>query len=189
MGGTLDSSENGYTGDTCLGIKLCENPNVGNLLACRLNFKNSKIHLNSQVVMESKNNNYDIEIISKLLHKTTGANIIFGEITVDMQNDSEYLLRLCETLHRGDSQILAYARATKTTLLTCDKGLAAAARFCGVNVVNPDTLPCDAIAKKVKKSKFQRIVKKTIAKPSQTKQKVKSFVLKPGQKIIWRSFN
>ena len=189
MGDTLAGSKNGYTCDTNVGIKFCETPNLGNLLTCRLNFKDSEIHLNSQVVIETEKNNYDIELISKLLHKSTGANIIFGEITDDMQNDSEYLLRFCETLHHGDSQILAYARATKTTLITCDKGLVTAARFCGVNVVNPSILPCHEITKKVTKSKFHRIIKKTLAKPSQTKQKVKLFVLKPGQKIIWRSFN
>jgi hypothetical protein len=187
--GDLNRSKNGYTFDTNIGIKLCETPNLGNLLSCRLNFKDSEIHLNSQVVTETERNNYDIEIISKLLHKATGAKIIFGEITDDMQDDSEYLLTLCETLHPGDNQILAYTRATKTTLITCDKGLATAASICGVNVVNPSILPCDEIAKKVTKSKFHRIVKKTLAKPSQTKQKVKLFVLKPGQKIIWRSFN
>ena len=179
----------GYTIDTNIGIKLCETPNLGNLLACRLNFKDSEIHLNSQVVIETERTHYDIELISKSLHKVTGANIIFGEITVDMQNDSDYLLRFCETLHCGDSQILAYARATKTTLITCDNGLATAARFCGVKVVTPSTLLCDAVHKKIKKSKFHRIVKKTIAKPIQTKKKIESFVLKPGQKIIWRSFN
>jgi len=185
----LNRSNNAYTVDTNIGIKLCETPNLGNLLACRLNFKDSEIHLNSQVVLETKRTNYDIELISKSLHKFTGADIIFGKITEDMQNDSDYLLRFCETLHCGDSQILAYARATKTTLITCDNGLATAARFCGVNVVTPSTLLCDAVHKKIKKSKFHRIVKKTLAKPSQAKQKVKSFVLKPGQKIIWRSFN
>ena len=88
--------------------------------------------------------------ISKKITSSTGANVVFGSITDDMENDAEYLLALCETLHAGDSQILAYARATKTTLITCDKGLAAAAKFCGVNVVNPDTLPCDQITNKVK---------------------------------------
>ena len=189
MQDTLVGSKNGFTLDTCVGIKICEIPNLGALLSCRLNFKNSVIHLNSQMILESKNNNYDINLISKQITSSTGANVVFGCITDDMENDSEYLLMLCETLHRGDSQILAYARATETTLITCDKGLATAAKFCGVNVVNPDTLPCDQITEKVKKSKFHRIVQNAISKPLKVQNKVKLFTLKPGQKIVWRSFN
>ena len=139
--------------------------------------------------LDDLNNYYDINLISKKITSSTGANVVFGSITDDMENDAEYLLALCETLHAGDSQILAYARATKTTLITCDKGLAAAAKFCGVNVVNPDTLPCDQITKKIKKSKFNLTVKNIISKPLRVQNKVKSFTLKPGQKIIWRTFN
>jgi hypothetical protein len=189
MEDTLAGSKNGFTLDTCVGIKICDIPNLGNLLACRLNFKDSEIHFCSQMISESKNNYYDINLISKKITSSTGANVVFGSITDDMENDAEYLLALCETLHAGDSQILAYARATKTTLITCDKGLAAAAKFCGVNVVNPDTLPCDQITKKVKKSKFNLTVKNIISKPLRVQNKVKSFTLKPGQKIIWRTFN
>ena len=44
MEDTLTGSKNGFTLDTCVGIKICDIPNLGNLLACRLNFKDSKIH-------------------------------------------------------------------------------------------------------------------------------------------------
>ena len=189
MDDTLYGSKNGFTLDTCVGIKICDIPNLGNLLACRLNFKNSEIHFCSQMILESKHNYYDINLISKKITSSTGANVVVGSITDDMQDDAEYLLTLCETLHAGDSQILAYARATKTILLTCDKGLATAAKFCGVNVVNPDTLPCDQITKKVKKSKFNQTVKNIISQPLRAQNKIKLFTLKPGQKIIWRTFN
>ena len=65
MEDTLAGSKNGFTLDTCVGIKICDIPNLGNLLACRLNFKDSEIHFCSQMISESKNNYYDINLISK----------------------------------------------------------------------------------------------------------------------------
>jgi len=180
-------SENGFTFDTCVGIKMCETPNLGSLLACRVNFENSQIHLSSQTLSEAQRLGLDVETISDHIQKSTGATIICGKITDEMYDDAYYLERKCPTLHSGDSQILAYARATGTTLITCDRGLVEAARLSGTPVVNPDLLPCDQIARNVN-SKYRRIVRKAIAKPSVVKQKVKSFALKPGQKIIWRSF-
>jgi hypothetical protein len=103
-----------------------------------------------------------------------------------MYDDAYYLEGVCPTLHSGDSQILAYVRATGTTLITCDRGLAQAAMLCGVSVINPDLLPCDQITRK---SKYSSIVRKVIRKPQIVKQKVKKFTLKKGQKIVWRTFN
>ena len=187
MVGNIKGSQNGYTFDTCVGIKICENPNIGNLLACRVNFENSSIHLSSQTVSEVGKLGRDIDHISKQVQSAIGANIISGCITSDMQDDADHLESVCPTLHTGDSQILAYARATGTTLVTCDRGLEEAASLSGVKVINPDLLPCDALAKKTK-SRFHGMVKKVIAKPVVAKQKVKSFALKPGKKIIWRTF-
>jgi hypothetical protein len=180
--------EKNFTFDTCVGIKICENQNLGNLLACRVDFKDSQIHLSSQSIFEAQRLGYDIESISKQIQNTTGAKIVFGKITDTMYDDAHYLESVCPTLHSGDSQILAYARATGTTLITCDRCLVTAAKLSGVNVLNPDLLPCDQIAKNTK-SKYSIIVKKAISKPQIVKQKVKSQLLKPGKKIIWRSFN
>ena len=188
MVGNIKGSQNGLTFDTCVGIKICENPNIGNLLECRVNFENSDIHLSSQTVFEVKRLGHDIDHISKQIQSTIGANIISGYITNDMQNDANYLESVCPTLHTGDSQILAYARATGTTLITCDRGLIEAASSTGIQVVNPDLLPCTALTKKVTKSIFHGMVRKVVAKPKITKRKAKSFALKPGKKIIWRSF-
>ena len=188
MVGNIKGSQNGFTFDTCVGIKVCENPNLGSLLACRVNFENSDIHLSSQSIFEAKRLGYDVNSVSKQIKSTIGVNVISGYITDDMQNDADYLESVCPTLHRGDSQILAYARATGTTLITCDRGLAEAAKLSGAKVVNPDLLPCDKFGNDVK-SKINKIIKQVIVKPVVAKQKVKSFALKPGQKIIWRSFN
>ena len=181
-------SENGFTFDTCVGVKIFENPNFCSLLACHADFEDSKIHLSSQSVCEIHRLGHAAEAISKIIEHSTGAKIIFGKITSQMYDDAFYLESICPTLHSGDSQILAYARATGTTLITCDRGLVEAANISGVKVMNPDLLPCDQIAKNVK-SKYSGIVRKAIAKPKVVKQKVKSQLLKPGKKIIWRSFN
>lgn len=186
MSETISRSQNGFTFDTCVGIKICENSNLGNLLNCRMNFKNSKIHLSSQTFFEAKRLGYDITIVSKQIQNTIGASVIRGFITDDMRNDAEYLETVCPKLHVGDSQILAYARATGTTLITCDRGLEESAILSGVDVINPDLLPYN---KFVNKSKSNIIIKKVITKSTTTKQNVKSFLLKPGKKIIWRSFN
>ena len=180
------SNEHNRTFDTCVGIKICENPNLGNLLFCRMNFENSTIHLSSQTILEANRLGYDMDSVIKQIKKFTGAKIILGTITSEMVQDAAYLETIYPTLHNGDSQILAYARATNTTLVTCDKGLAEAAILSGTKVVNPELLPCEKIG--LRKSKMQKIVDKAIRKPSEVKQKVKSLALKPGQKIVWRSF-
>jgi hypothetical protein len=180
------SNKHNYTFDTCVGIKICENVNVGNLLSCRINFESSTIHISSQSVFEATRLGYDVDSVSKQIKESIGANVVFGSITNSMVQDAKYLESKCSTLHEGDSEILAYARATATTLVTCDKGLATAAELSGTSVVNPDILPCDKIG--LGKSKIQKIVDKAIRKPAVIKKRAKSLLLKPGQKIVWRSF-
>lgn len=172
MVGNIKGSQNGFTFDTCVGIKIYENLNLGDLLTCRVNFKNSDIHLSSQTIFEAKRLGYDVDSVSKQIKSTIGVNVISGYVTDDMRDDADYLESVCRTLHSGDSQILAYARATGTTLITCDRGLAEAARFSGTKVVNPDLLPCEVFVKNTK-SKLHRFAKKAIAKPVIAKQKVK----------------
>jgi len=180
------SNKHNYTLDTCVGIKICENANVGDLLSCRVDFESSTVHISSQTVFEATRLGYDVDFISKQIKELIGARVIFGSITSSLNQDAKYLETKCPTLHDGDSEILAYAMATNTTLITCDRGLAQAASLCGTNVVNPDILPCEKMG--LSKSKMQKTVDKAIRKPFETKQKVKSLVLKPGQKIVWMSF-
>ena len=180
------SNKHNYTFDTCVGIKIYENPNVGDLLSCRINFEESEIHLSSQTSLELHQLEYDVDNVSKQLNESIGVKVVFGQITSSMIQDAKYLETKCPTLHAGDSEILAYARATDTVLVTCDKGLAEAATLSGTKVINPNLLPYDKIG--LAKSKTQMIIDKTIRKPREVKQKIKSFTLKPGQKIFWRSF-
>ena len=165
-------TKNDFTFDTCVAIKIFGNPNISNLLSCRLNLKDSKIHLTSQTVFEIKKLGYDFEHISKYIQQTIGVSIITGYITEDMENDAEYLESMCPTLHFGDSQVLAYSRATGTKLVTCDRGLAEAARISNVDVVNPDLLHCNEFAANGRRSRLRGNVSKWISRPLQTKQKV-----------------
>ena len=201
MENEINGSENGFTFDTCVVIEMLKNPNVGGLLVCRLNFENSDIHLCTQTIIEAERLGYDTVFISKQIQSITRTNVIIGSVTNDMQNDAKRLEKTCSDLHNGDSQILAYAKATETTLVTRDRGLAKSAAQSGVVAINPDLLACDEIAKNsrysrtvkkaklvAKKTRVHKIIKKANEKLD-TKNKVESLILKPGEKIIWRSFN
>jgi hypothetical protein len=165
-------TKNNFTFDTCVAIKIFENPNMSNFLSCRLNLKGSKIHLTSQTVFEVKNIGYDFEKISKYIQQTIGVSIITGHITADMENDAEYLESICHTLHFGDSQVLAYSRSTGTILITCDRGLAEAARTSHTHVVNPDLLHCNEFVTNRGRSKLRGNVGKWFSRQSHAKQKV-----------------
>ena len=164
---------NGHTLDTCVAIKIFKNPNLGIFLLYHLNLKSSKIHLTSQTVFEVKKLGYDFEQILKNIEQIIGVNVVIGYITDDMENDAEYLENICPSLHFGDSQILAYSRATNTTLITCDRGLTEAAQISNVNFANPDLLHFNDFERNVKKSRLCTNIRKTFLTPYQEKCKVK----------------
>lgn len=169
----LKENEDGHTLDTCGAIKIFENPNMASLLLCRLDLKGSQIHLTSQTVFELKKLGYDFEQIAKHIQQTVGAAIIVGDITQDMENDAEYLETVCPTLHFGDSQILAYSKATGTKLITCDRGLAEAARISNIRVVNPDLLHCNEFVANRRRSRLRGNIGRWFSKPLQSRQKVR----------------
>ena len=176
-----------YTLDTNVIINLYENPNLGGLLLCRTDFGNTTIHVNTQTEMEATRLGHNVDDMLEQIEKSTGAKIIVGPITPSMRNDAKYLETVCPTLHPGDSDILAYVRATGTKLITCDRGLAEAALLSDTPVVNPDLLPCDKIARNTK-SNYGEIIKKIIKKPAVIPTKTKSFILEPGKKLVWNTF-
>lgn len=185
--GNWDRKNNRFVLDTCVAIKLCENPNIGHLLNCRINFDGSIVYLSSQTIQELKKLGLDHLQIYNQVKSSLGAEVVFNEITDDMEFDSQYLQTQFPTLHVGDSQILAFTRTKFSTLITCDKGLAIAARQSSTPVINPDILPCDQITRKTK-SKWIKAVKHAINQPSKFSMKAKTVALKPSQKIIWRAF-
>ena len=197
----ITGNEKNYTLDTCVIIKICENPNIGNLLSCRINFHDSKVFINSQTVYEAKKHGYSFENVYQSLRDTLGTKVVYEEISENLKNYADVLESLHPTLHAGDAEILAFAQSKHSVLLSCDKGFLIAAKRIGVKFVNPDILPCDVIAKKVK-TRYYRVVKNSLKENSQTKNnlkhdtfikktvndKTKSSVNKPIKKIVWSSF-
>jgi len=177
-------SGNGFTLDTCVVIKICENPNIANLLACRINFENSPVYLNSQTAYELQKHGYGLDQVYTILRTTLRTTIIYERITDEIKNHASYLQSICPTLHTGDAEILAFSKAKSTILVSCDKGLLEAAKSVKTEFVNPDILPCDEIAKKTK-TKFYGVIKNAVkTSPSQ----IKLVANKPTKKILWRSF-
>lgn len=129
-----------YTFDTCAGIKIYTNANVGNLLSCRINFESSIIHIPSQTIMEAYQLGCAVDAVTKQIKDLIGAKIVFGHVTSQMIQDAKYLETKYLTLHDPDSKILAYAKATDSTLVTCDQGFAKAAILSGTETINPDLL-------------------------------------------------
>ena len=148
-GPEMNRSQNGFTLDTCVVINILKNPTKGAKTTCRLNFENSDIHICSQVIFEAKEQRQGYAIDFKEIQSIIKAKIIIGSVTNDMQKDAKRLEKACSTLHKGDSQILAYARATGTTLVTCDQDFEKAAIKSNTRVINPDRVITEGIKKEM----------------------------------------
>ncbi|RNJ79581.1 MAG: hypothetical protein D9C04_04190 [Nitrosopumilus sp. B06] len=184
MQGKHNGSPNNYTFDTCIGIKMCENPNFGSLLKCRLGFDDSTVHLCTQTILEANNLKYDSKEFFRLIKSVFGASTVEGKVTDEMKCRAVHLEKTHHKLHYGDNYILAYAEATGTILVTCDRGLASAAESIGVTTINPDLIATDVIGRGVR-SRFHKTVKNAIKK--QSARQIGRLV--QDKKIIWRSFN
>ena len=181
-------SQTRFTLDTCVGRKAYENPNYLDMLKTLVDLEKSKVSFTTVSVYEiEKRASYHFDAAKENLESSLGIKISVGKITFKISVLAEKLLENHELLHIPDNQILAYAISTDSVLVTCDKDLVRVAQQLGHKVLNADKLCTDTFVKV--KSKYHNIVKKAIAKPSVVKQKVKSFALKPGQKIVWRAFN
>ncbi len=140
---TMIKSETGFTLDTCAIIRICENRNVAAMLACRIDFENSPVYLNSMTVYEAGKKGLDKNAITSILKDRLGASVLYEPVTAGMNSAAMVLECHHSTLHYGDSQILAFSISKSTLLITRDKGLITAAIEAGSNAVNPDDLPVD----------------------------------------------
>ena len=184
-----NSPANRYTLDTCVGRKAYENPNYLNMLKTTIDFKNSRVLFATVSIYEIENRaNYSFAVAKENLESSLGIKIHIGKITGEISSYAAYLVSNFELLHYPDNQILAHAVCTDSVLITCDNDLVTVAKQIGHPVLNPDKLSSDVTVKKLK-SRFRSLVKNTMRKPSETKEKVKSLAVKPGQKIVWRAFN
>jgi len=183
-----------YTADSCVGIKVYENPNVGHMIRTRIGLdEDSVVYVTSQTKFEVTKLGYDFDKICAALSVTLGCRVVPKKITYELFQKSQMLEQDFPALHAGDSAILAFAIETKTTLITCDKDFLVAASGAGVNFVNPDLLPCESVRRP--KSRVQMIARAAISSLRRdpdikkiTRQKIQSITLKPKQKILWRSF-
>ena len=189
MVGKKNRSETRFTLDTCVGRKAHENPNYLDMLKTQVDLEHSKVILTTVSIYEiEKRADYHFDDAKENLESSLGVKISVGKITDEMSILAEKLVENHELLHIPDNQILAHAILTDSVLVTCDRDLVRAAQQIGQQVMNPDTL-CTDVSVKVKSNRYHKVVKEAIAKPAEIKHKVKKLALKPGQKILWRSFN
>ena len=141
-----DRSNTRYTFDTCIGIKMVENPNFASLLSCRLDHENSTVSLTSQTALELDRKGYDFASVSARIHECLGVDIVYTIINEEMRSVAKCLKLTCPTLHDADSLILADSKLNGTTLVTCDRDLTTAANLVGVCVINPDVIATDTNA-------------------------------------------
>ncbi len=188
MGKQNFGSQTRFTLDTCVGRKAYENPNYLDMLNTLVDLKHSSVVFTTVTIYEiEKKADYHFDDVKENLESSLGIKISVGKITDEISAFAENLVENHELLHRPDNQILAYAICTDSVLVTCDKDLVRVAQQIGQKVMNPDKL-CTDTSMNIK-SRYHKIVRKVIAKPHVIKQKVKSLAIKPGQKIIWRTFN
>lgn len=176
----------GFTLDTCVVINICENPNLADLLKCRIDFGDSPVYLSSQTINEAQRYGFDLDTVVSVLKQRLGTPILCESVTSQMYHNALEMENRCSTLHSGDSEILAFSISKGTTLVSCDKGLISAANTLGCSSVNPDILPSNSSGLP---AKALTIVKKTARRTTRSSMKVKSIALMSGKKIVWNTFN
>jgi len=193
MVGTVERSHKKFAWDTCIGRRCYENPAYLDMLKTRVDFDETDTVFTSVSVFEvDKRAEYGFNDMQSTIESSLGKKVRVEETTYEMNLLGIWLRDNIGELHFPDDRILAYAMITGSVLITCDKGLEKAARSVGHEVINPDNAVIDLSKTKsdlarLAKSKMLSIRKK-ISRPVQTVQKAKSLALKPGKKIIWRSF-
>ena len=130
----------GFTLDTCFLINSWENPNIASYFKTYFNLNNKKIYINEVSIHEAERNGYDISAIILKLRKILSVKIIISEVTITIRILGNKLESYCQFLHPGDSAILAFAKTTRTTLVTYDKDLITSCEELGVQSLNLNTL-------------------------------------------------
>ena len=169
-----------YTLDSCICVKIVQNPNFVNLLKLHINSKNSMVYVNEQVVKEIQRKfGYEIDYLLGHLKSSLGVNVFYGNITDKMESDAKYLLEHTTIHGTGDALILAYTRDTDSVLISCDKDLINTAISVGVTTINPDQLHTGNLEFQINKGRD---------KITQTVEKISSQIKKPVKKITWELF-
>ena len=167
-----------YTLDTCICVKIVQNPNFVNLLKLHIS-KNSLVYVNEQVIKEIQRKfGYEINHLLGHLKSSLGVDVFYGNISDKIETDAKYLLKHT-SVHNGDAQILAFARDNDSILVSCDKDLISTAISVGVSTINPDQLHTGNLEFQISKG-HDRI--------AQTVEKISKQIKKPIKKITWELF-
>ena len=168
-----------YTLDTCICVKIVQNPNFVNLLKLHIDSENSSVFVNEQVINEIQRKfGFEINRLLGHLKSSLGVSVFYANITDKIETDAKYLLEHT-SVHNGDAQILAFTRETDSILISCDKDLISTAISVGVSTINPDQLHTGNLEFQMNKG-HGRIV--------QTVEKISNQVKKPTKKITWEMF-
>ena len=132
-----EAKTEGYTLDTCFLINAWKNPNIASYFKNRANLNGKKIYINEVSIREAERKGYDISSIILKLRKLLSVKIIISQVTTAVRVLGNKLQSCCQFLHSGDSAILAFAKTTKTTLVTYDKNLIISCAKLGVKSLNP----------------------------------------------------
>ena len=127
----------GFTLDTCFLINSWENPNIASYFKTHCNLNNKKIYINEVSIREAERIGYDVSSIILKLRELLSVKIIISQVTTAVRVLGNKLESCCQFLHYGDSAILAFAKTTKTTLVTYDKNLILSCTKLGVKSLNP----------------------------------------------------
>ena len=173
------ASDMTYTLDTCICVKIVQNPNFVNLLKLYIDSENSSVYVNEQVIKEIQRKfGYEINHLLGHLKSSLGVDVFYGNISDKIESDAKYLLKHT-SVHNGDAQILAFTRNTDSVLISCDKDLISIAISVGVSTINPDQLHTGNLEFQINKGR-DRI--------AQTVEKISNQVKKPVKKITWELY-
>ena len=129
-----------YILDTNTILYLVDNPYFRSMLAVRLDVGGSDVYLGSTIRQELQKHDCPHADAVDCIRDGLKANVVPFHPTARDRDEASRLERIHDTLHWPDSLILAETAARGATLITRDRGLAAAAKERGVPVVNPDLL-------------------------------------------------
>ena len=139
MDRTNNHAKKWYNLDTCTIIEICQNPNLGTLLYCRLGLdENSKIFLNEVSLNEAENKGFSKAEVILTLSKCFPCKVYIKQVPVSTRIFGSQLESHYANLHRGDSAILAFSISTSSTLITYDKDLLAVCKLAKVPHLNPN---------------------------------------------------
>ena len=135
-----ESKTDGYTLDTCFLINAWKNPNIASYFKNHVHLNGKKIYINEVSIREAERIGYDVSSIILKLRKLLSVKIIISQVTTAVRVLGNKLESCCQFLHSGDSAILAFAKTTKTTLVTYDKNLI-------ISETNYESTFCSAVQK------------------------------------------